>query len=122
MSVIKSWDEATQTWIPILTGAAGPQGDTGDTGIFIGAAAPDDTNKLWIDTTTNIQIGDVVGPTSATNENIAVFDGTSGKLIKEGASAQELVLSSDVDRIVLVPSAEWPPVTEEPGVLYIEVP
>ena len=28
--------------------------------------------------------GDVVGPASAVNENIAVFDGTTGKLIKDG--------------------------------------
>jgi hypothetical protein len=28
--------------------------------------------------------GDVSGPTSATNENIAVFDGTTGALIKDG--------------------------------------
>ena len=30
--------------------------------------------------------GDVVGPASATNERIAVFDGTTGKLIKDGGS------------------------------------
>jgi uncharacterized membrane protein len=30
--------------------------------------------------------GDVVGPASATNNNIAVFDGTTGKLIKDGGA------------------------------------
>lgn len=31
--------------------------------------------------------GDVVGPASSTNNNIAVFDGTTGKLLKDGAAA-----------------------------------
>jgi hypothetical protein len=30
--------------------------------------------------------GDVVGPASATNENIAIFDGVTGKIIKDGGS------------------------------------
>jgi hypothetical protein len=30
--------------------------------------------------------GDVVGPASATNDNIAVFDGTTGKVIKDGGA------------------------------------
>ena len=35
---------------------------------------------------TNIGAGDVVGPASAVNENIAVFDTTTGKLIKDGGA------------------------------------
>jgi len=38
--------------------------------------------------------GDVVGPSSAVNDNIAVFDTTTGKLIKDGGSSIAGVLSS----------------------------
>ena len=38
--------------------------------------------------------GDVVGPSSAVNDNIAVFDTTTGKLIKDGGSSIAGVISS----------------------------
>ncbi len=41
--------------------------------------------------------GDVVGPSSATDENIAVFDSTTGKLIKDGGSKiSDLALADDL--------------------------
>ena len=41
--------------------------------------------RYWIDYT--VGSGDVVGPSSAVDENIAVFDSTTGKLIKDGGSS-----------------------------------
>jgi len=38
--------------------------------------------------------GDVVGPASATDGNLAVFDGTTGKLIKDGGAAPAGTVSS----------------------------
>lgn len=38
--------------------------------------------------------GDVVGPSSATNNRIAVFDGTTGKLIKDGGETVAQVKSA----------------------------
>lgn len=38
--------------------------------------------------------GDVVGPASATDGNLAVFDGTTGKLIKDGGAAPTGTVSS----------------------------
>lgn len=35
--------------------------------------------------------GDVTGPASATNNNVAVFDGTTGKLIKQGTAGTDYV-------------------------------
>ena len=39
----------------------------------------------WADQTGGAGGGDVTGPTGAENENIAVFNGTTGKVIKDGA-------------------------------------
>ncbi len=43
--------------------------------------------------------GDVAGPASATNNNIAVYDGTTGKIIKDGGQtiAQVIAAAGDVD-------------------------
>lgn len=38
--------------------------------------------------------GDVVGPVSSTNDNIAVFDGTTGKIIKDGGTTISAINSS----------------------------
>lgn len=49
-----------------------------------------DSTREWVDETTiaggggSGGLGDVVGPSSAVDGNLAVFDGTSGKLIKDG--------------------------------------
>jgi len=48
----------------------------------------------WIDTPTGV--GDVVGPTSATNNSIAKFDGTTGKLIQSSR-----VIIDDNEDIIL---------------------
>ncbi len=60
-----------------------------------GDHAADDIYMGVLDTTSTIQImkfandatsGDVVGPGSATDDNIAVYDGTTGKLLKDGGA------------------------------------
>lgn len=79
------------------TGATGPQGlqglkgDTGDTGPQ-GPAGPAGSGS-----------GDVLGPSSATNNNIVLFDGVTGKLLKDGglssasfAAASHSHSSSDI--------------------------
>ncbi len=57
------------------TGPTGPTGATGTTGAQ-GAAGADGTGT-----------GDVVGPSSAVDGRIALFDSTTGKLIKDGGVA-----------------------------------
>lgn len=54
-------------------------------------------NSDWIVTQSNID-GAVVGPASAVNERIAVFNGTTGKLIKDGGkTVAELQAEIDSD-------------------------
>lgn len=66
-----------------------------DTYVWNGAA--------WVLINTGGGVGDVVGPASAVNNNIAVFDTTTGKLIKDGGStiagaiAAAVAASGDVD-------------------------
>lgn len=49
-------------------------------------------SAAWVDTGVNLKgadgagTGDVVGPSSATDNSVALFDSTTGKLIKEGAT------------------------------------
>jgi hypothetical protein len=38
----------------------------------------------------------VTGPASATVDAVAVFDGTTGKLVKAGSDSSQLILSSQV--------------------------
>lgn len=60
----------------------------------------DDNSFYYFDGTNWIKwamgIGDVIGPESSTNENIAVFDGTTGKIIKDGEkSISDLIPTYD---------------------------
>ena len=48
----------------------------------------------WVVTQTNID-GAVVGPTSAADNNIALFNGTTGKIIKDSGISFETALSDD---------------------------
>lgn len=41
---------------------------------------------VWVETT---RVGDVVGPVSAVDGNFTVFDGTTGKAIKDGGNVIE---------------------------------
>jgi Collagen triple helix repeat (20 copies) len=61
------------------TGSQGPKGDTGATGAT-GAQGPAGQDAS----------GDVVGPASATDNAIAVFNGTTGKLVKDAVGAAAL--------------------------------
>ena len=73
------------------TGATGPTGATGATGEGVQAggltgqilrkASDTDYDTEWF---TSSALGDVVGPASATDGNIALYNGTTGKLIKDG--------------------------------------
>lgn len=61
---------------------AGQVCEIGDLITCVAVSSPA-SNDDWIVTQTNID-GAVVGPASAVNERIAVFDSTTGKLIKDG--------------------------------------
>lgn len=61
-------------WLASLIGPEGPEGPQGEQGIQ-GEPGADGTGA-----------GDVLGPASATNNNIAVFDGVTGKLLKDGGA------------------------------------
>lgn len=63
MTAYKYYDTGTSTWTYLLQGPVGPQGPAGPSGAGT---------------------GDVNGPASAVNNNVAVFDLTTGKLIKDG--------------------------------------
>ena len=64
---------------------------TGNSGKYL---TTNGTNTSWA---TN-PLGDVVGPASATNNGIALFDGTTGKLIKDSASTDGLIYGLTVGR------------------------
>jgi len=57
---------------------------------------------------TGVGAGDVVGPASATNNIVAAFDGTTGKLIKAGSAA-----TTTVDGINLIGYKNIPYVTDK---------
>lgn len=67
-----------------LVGTPGPGVPTGGTtGQVLAKIDGTDYNTQWV----SAGAGDVVGPASATNNNIAVFDLATGKLIKDGGVA-----------------------------------
>jgi hypothetical protein len=70
-----------------IGGASGPSVEVGDmiicTADSTAAGTHASVGGSWVILQANID-GAVIGPASATNERIAVFDGTSGKLIKDG--------------------------------------
>jgi len=51
-----------------------------------GVTASRNGNNISVSVTSGGGSGDVVGPSSAVNNNIVLFDGTTGKLIKDGGS------------------------------------
>jgi len=57
----------------------------------------DADTSAWVDTG-ETAMGDVVGPASSTNNNVAVFDGTTGKLIKDGGAT--LASKQDQDNLL----------------------
>lgn len=71
--------------------------------LVAGDHAASDIYMGILDTTSTIQImkfasaGDVVGPASATDGSLAKFDGTTGKLLKDGAVIGTDVLAPDGD-------------------------
>lgn len=75
-------------WTISLSGPVGPQGSTGSPGAGT---------------------GDVVGPASVTTSRIALFDGTSGKLIKQhtggAGSAASLDVGTSANQIVQLTAA-----------------
>jgi hypothetical protein len=71
---------------------------TGINGQVLSADSVESTGLKWIDAGT----GDVVGPISVTDSNIALFDGTTGKLLKE-QTTQELNSRYDTTSITTTP-------------------
>jgi hypothetical protein len=76
--------------------------------LVAGDHAASDIYMGILDTTSTIQImkfandataGDVVGPASATDNSLAKFDGTTGKLLKDGAVIGVDVQAYDVDTL-----------------------
>jgi hypothetical protein len=76
--------------LPTTTDIGGVKRNTGTAGQFVSG----------IDTSGNLQYstptggGDVTGPASSVNNNIAVFDGTTGKIIKDGGETIASINSS----------------------------
>lgn len=74
-------DAGTVTPFQGVPGEGVPAGGTA--GQVLAKIDGTDYNTQW---TTPAGGGDVVGPASATNNVVAVYDGTTGKLLKDGAS------------------------------------
>ncbi|MDY6957599.1 MAG: hypothetical protein SVK08_00445 [Halobacteriota archaeon] len=66
------------------------------------------TSAIWRDVTNSG--GDVSGPASAVDERIAVFDGTTGKLIKDGGT-----LISDLPKLASVNTFQEPQIINKTG-------
>ncbi len=67
-----------EQWLDSLEGATGPEGPQGPQG------EPGEGT------------GDVIGPASSTDSNVALFDGITGKLLKEGPAIADLATDSDL--------------------------
>lgn len=48
--------------------------------------------------------GDVIGPASATDNHVALFDGITGKLLKGGGALSAVALSGDADDVAFTPA------------------
>ena len=86
------------------TGNTGPQGDKGDTGATgatgpIGPQGPQgEQGPIGPAGPAGAGSGDVIGPSSATSGNLATFDGTTGKYIKDsGTKISDYYTASEVD-------------------------
>lgn len=66
--------------------------------IFKALVDTDEDLQTQIDNITSVGTGDVVGPASAIDDDIAVYDGTTGKLIKDGGyTIADLLLTAVQD-------------------------
>jgi hypothetical protein len=78
----------TQTGVVVLAaadvGAYASNNPDGFVSTVISSSQPVDTDVLWVDTGTVFGVGDVVGPATATDGAVALFDGTTGKLLEDG--------------------------------------
>jgi hypothetical protein len=82
----------------------------GTNGKFLKADSGEVTGLLW-DTPTGA--GDVVGPTESVNGNLAVFDGTTGKLLKDGGSPTgggDMTWASILASQLVNEIKGWPPI------------
>jgi len=73
----------------IITEAEGITGNDNDASVPTAAAVKD-----FVDN--NSGSGDVTGPSSATDSNVALFDGTTGKIIKDGGALGALAALNSV--------------------------
>lgn len=71
-------------------------GNTGTYQLVYGSTDTDiDNNANWV-LLGGAGTGDVVGPGSAVDENVAVFDGTTGKIIKDGGFNKNWIIAMAV--------------------------
>lgn len=77
---------------PAFTGNPTAPAPSGDTSIATKKYVDDEIAEAVLDAGS----GDVVGPGSSTDGRVAVFDGTTGKLLKQGGGAPYVVGGTDV--------------------------
>ena len=87
-----------------IGGASGPNVEAGDTIYCITDSTASGNHATvgaqWVIAQVNID-GQVIGPASATNNNVALFDGATGKLIKESTVSAVLDQISSTQGVVL---------------------
>lgn len=74
-------------------------------------------NKKYVDdTVATVPVGDVVGPASATDNSLAMFNGTTGKLIKDGVlQTQTGNTFGDGGEVIIMPASTTRNVIIAPG-------
>ena len=83
------------------TGDTGPKGDQGDTGPTGPAGPKGDKGDTGDQGPAGSGTGDVIGPSSATDNDVVVFDASTGKLIKDsGILISSVLLSSSIGSTV----------------------
>ena len=65
--------------------------------------------------------GDIVGPASSTNNNIAAFDGTDGKLLKDGGIATSAIVTLDGSQTLTNKTLSSPAISTPTGLVKGDV-
>ncbi len=82
VAVFNGFEGTEAEWLASLVGPQGEQGEKGDTGDEGPQGDPG--------------TGDLNGPASSTDNHVALFDGITGKLLKEGPDIADLATDSDL--------------------------
>jgi hypothetical protein len=89
--------------------ATAEQGGLASSAVQPGDLADVATSGSYVDLTDKPAIGNVTGPSSATDGNLAVFDGTTGKLVKDaGKAVADLMLKDFSNATGTVADARLP--------------